>query len=195
MIEKESITGIILAGGKSRRMGREKGLMELKGKPLVEYSIDVLEKVCGNILISTNSHAYDHYPYQAVQDLIPESGPMGGIYSGLVRSETASNLVLSCDTPFVNRELFEYLIRNSPDMDCVVPWHGGEHFEPLCAFYNKKLTGIFYDFIQKGNFKIPDLFKVVHMLPLAMDKNLSFYHENYFFNINSRKELNRAAEK
>ena len=137
-MQKIGLTGIILAGGKSRRMGQEKGLIELNGKFLIQYAIDVLQPICDTILISTNSHSYDFLPYQKVADEFPNSGPMGGIYSCLKASTTIQNLVLSCDMPFIQSELLSDLIKNAEGYDVVVPWHGGQKFEPMCAYYHQK---------------------------------------------------------
>ncbi|PKP35407.1 MAG: molybdenum cofactor guanylyltransferase, partial [Bacteroidetes bacterium HGW-Bacteroidetes-17] len=131
------ITGIILAGGKSRRMGKEKGLIELNGKQLIQYAIEVLKPICETILISTNSNFYDFLSYQKIADEFPDSGPMGGIYSCLKASKTNQNLVLSCDMPFINSQLLKELIENSHEYDIVVPWNGEQRFEPMCAFYHK----------------------------------------------------------
>ncbi|MCF8227501.1 MAG: molybdenum cofactor guanylyltransferase [Bacteroidales bacterium] len=194
-IKKNQITGIILAGGQSRRMGMEKGLVELNGKPLIEYAIDVMKKVAGKILISSNGKAYDKYALEVVQDIIPDSGPMGGIYSCLYHSSADYNLVLSCDTPFVGPDLYDYLVQKAVGKDCVVPWHGGEHYEPLCALYQKKLTKVFLEFIRQGNYKIPDLLNAVKLCRIPINKNLSFYDEDLFFNINSREDLYKAGLK
>lgn len=193
-IEKQNITGIILAGGKSRRMGTEKGLVEFMGKPLIEHAIGEMQKVAGKILISANTASYDHYGCEVIQDLYPNSGPMGGIYSCLERSETTHNLVLSCDTPFVSEELMKYILKNVNGKDIVAPWHGGEFFEPLCAYYSKEVLSVLQDFIIQHNYKIPDVFQVVNFLPLEIHKDLPFYHERLCYNINSKKEL-RAAER
>jgi len=192
MISKEHITGIILAGGKSRRMGIKKGLAELKGKPLIDYAIDLMQQLAGTILISANSKAYDAYPFEVVEDVIPDSGPMGGIYSCLQKSKSDFNLVVSCDTPFVKPALYWYLLDEVKDHACIVPWHEGEQYEPLCAVYHKSLLVDFSRFLKAGNYKIPDLFEDVDFLPVKMGRHLSFYHDHLFFNINRRQDLKKA---
>lgn len=188
------ITGVILAGGKSRRMGTEKGLVEFMGRPLMEYALEKMQKLADRILISANTNAYDQYDFEVVHDIFPDSGPMGGIYSCLEQSNTENNLLLSCDTPFVTVEFFRYLVHHSAGYTVVAPWHKDEHYEPLCAFYSKSVLPVMERFIQKGNYKIPDLFKEVKFLPLKMHPGLPFYNEYLFYNINSQKEL-KAAEK
>ena len=87
MIWKKEITGIVLAGGKSSRMGQEKGLAEFDGKPMIAYALEALAPLCTEILISSNSNAYNHLGYRVVPDIIANSGPMGGIYSCMLQSQ------------------------------------------------------------------------------------------------------------
>jgi molybdenum cofactor guanylyltransferase len=191
-IEKKGITGIILAGGQSRRMGMEKGLVRLKDKTLIEYSIDVMKQLADRIIISSNSNVYADLGFEVFPDKIPNSGPMGGIYSCLCESKSDANLVLSCDTPFVNPGLFNYILTNSAAQQIVAPWHGGGFYEPLCAFYHKSTRKVFEKFIEDKNFRIPDVFKMVNFKALKMDASLDFYHHDLFFNINSKEELIKA---
>ncbi len=175
-------------------MGVEKALVKLNGKPLIEYALEIMEKLSGNILISSNSHSFDAYPAKIVSDLFPDSGPMGGIYSCLKNSGTQINLVLSCDTPFVKPELFLHLLKCVDEYSCVVPWHGNEHYEPLCAVYRKDTELLFREFIRKANFRIPDLLHKTNSHFVRMDEALAFHSDSLFLNINSKKELEQAEK-
>jgi molybdopterin-guanine dinucleotide biosynthesis protein A len=188
MISK-SITGIILAGGKSRRMGTEKGLLKLGDKHMIEYAIEVLKKVCDQILLIENSNAYHFLGYSVYPDIFPNSGPMGGIYTGLVNSKNNLNLVLSCDMPFIKPELLIDLIANSEDKDIVVPWHGGHKFEPMCALYHKNVKSLLLQFIQEKNFKIPDTFELLKTKKFHIEESLPYYSSELFFNVNSKEEF------
>jgi len=77
------ITGSILAGGESRRMGTEKGLVDFRGKPMIAYAVDAFLPYCDQILISANNASYNYLGFQVVKDEFPDSGPLGGIYSCL----------------------------------------------------------------------------------------------------------------
>ena len=124
-------------------MGQEKGLVELNNKALVQFAIDALQPLCSQILISTNSEAYAHFPFPKIKDIYPNSGPMGGIYSCLEKSSTKHNLVLSCDMPLINTAFLNALLQNSNEYDIVVPWHEGDHYEPMCAYYHKNVLRVF----------------------------------------------------
>lgn len=190
---KMEVTGIILAGGKSSRMGTDKGLQELCGKSLISYSIQVLSELCSTIIISTSSDAYQSFGYQTVADEIPGIGPMGGIYSALKQSKTEKNLVLSCDLPFVSKELLSYILKNSEGYQVAVPWQGNQHYEPLCGFYNLSVLDQMQVFIQNGNYKLPDLFEKISINRLVINNKSDFYSENLFLNVNSKHDL-AAAE-
>jgi molybdopterin-guanine dinucleotide biosynthesis protein A len=186
------VTGIILAGGKSLRMGTEKGLQELCGKPLIQYAIQAFSGLCDTIIISSSSKAYQSLGYKVVADLFPGIGPMGGIYSALKQSKTEKNLVLSCDLPFVSKELMSFILNNSDGCQVAVPWQGYQHYEPLCGFYNLSVQDQINAFIQKGNYKLPDLFEEININRLTIGSQLDFYQENLFLNVNSKHDLATA---
>ncbi len=183
------ITGIILAGGKSSRMGTEKGLLKLGHKHMIQYAIDVLSECCDEVIISSNSDAYDFLGLKVIKDISPNSGPMGGIYSGLMSSTTDLNIVLSCDMPYIPKELIRYLVSLHNNHDVVVPWHGEEKFEPMCGLYHKSSLKTFEKYISKENFKIPDAYKEMNTYKALMNDSLKFYHPKLFYNLNSKKEL------
>jgi molybdenum cofactor guanylyltransferase len=188
-INRMSVTGIILSGGKSSRMGKDKGLLELGGKKLVEIAIGNLSLMCDTILVSSNSDDYSKFGVEVVPDTIPDIGPMGGIYSALLRSDTELNLVLSVDLPFINEGLLRYLVERSLGVQVAVPWSAKEHYEPLCACYNSSLLPLIEKSILQGNYKLPDLFKNISLNPLIINNKLPFYKSNLFYNINTESDL------
>jgi molybdopterin-guanine dinucleotide biosynthesis protein A len=185
-------TGIILAGGESSRMGSDKGLQNLCGKPLIQYALKALSGLCGNIIISSSTLAYQEFGFQVVKDEFPGIGPMGGIYSALRQSKTDANLVLSCDLPFVSSELFSFILRNASGFQVAVPWQGDRHYEPLCGFYSLSVLSQMSAFIQKGNYKLPDLFEDININRLIINDSMDFYTADLFFNVNSKHDLMTA---
>lgn len=183
------VTGIILAGGKSSRMGTEKGLQELCGKSLISYAIEVLSVFCSEIIISSSSDAYQSLGFRVVADEFPGIGPMGGIYSALKQSKTEKTLVLSCDLPFVSVELLSHILKNSEGYQVAVPWEGNRHYEPLCGFYRSSVLDQMDSFIQKGNYKLPDLFEEISINRLIINSELELYREHLFLNVNSKHDL------
>lgn len=189
-MDKNEITGIILAGGKSSRLGEEKGLASFNGKPLVSYAIDVLEPIVGKLLISANTQLeeYEKFGYETVQDEVSGIGPMGGILTGLKKSESRFNLILSCDTPFVTTALYEYLLKSAEYYQIVVPKHN-DFIEPLCSIYATNVLWELQHCVENGNFKMHDFFKKADLKAIDITPDLPFYNEDLFVNINTQKEL------
>jgi molybdenum cofactor guanylyltransferase len=189
-MNKNDLTGIILSGGKSSRLGEEKGLAGFNGKPLVSYAIDVLKPLCGKLVISANNQLkeYAKFGYEIVQDEFKGIGPMGGILTCLKKSESRFNLILSCDTPFVSTALFDYLLKEAEHYQIVVPSHDG-FIEPLCAIYATNVLWELQHSVESGNFKMHDFFKKADLKAIDITPDLPFYSDDLFVNINTPKEL------
>ena len=136
---EQGYTGIILTGGQSSRMGKEKGLIQWKGKSLIENAIAILSLFCEHIFISANNDHFDSFGYTVVGDLFPDCGPMGGIYSALTKSGTLNNIVIPSDTPFVTPALYRYLISHAGSFDVIVPVDHDSFYQPLCAVYSRSV--------------------------------------------------------
>ena len=181
-------TGIILSGGKSSRMGKEKGLCNFRGQALVQYAIDVLMPFCKRIIIVANSEQYKSFGLEVFPDKIKDIGPVGGIYTGLTYSETEDNFILSCDMPMISHELIEYILLNRKQKQIVVPDFEG-YFEPLCAFYRRDIFSQLKKVIEERKYKLVDFIKATDFSELKIDKQLDFFHPLLFANINSEKEI------
>jgi molybdopterin-guanine dinucleotide biosynthesis protein A len=113
MLKKMDITGIILAGGKSLRFGRNKALEKIAGMTLVERVITHLTPITGRIVLITdgdNGRFSEIKSTEAVTDIYPAKGPLGGIYTGLSASNTVANIVVACDMPFLNTMLLSHMV-------------------------------------------------------------------------------------
>lgn len=195
-IKKEEITGIILAGGKSSRMGKDKGLCAFKGKPLVSYAIDTLAPLCGNLMISANffPEKYEEYNIPVVEDEVKGIGPIGGILSCLKKSPTRHNLVLSCDTPFVSTDFFIYLLKNIENYQVVAPSHETFLIEPLSAYYNTNVIADMEAVVSEKNFKLLNFFTKIRFKALPYSPNLPFYAPYSFINLNTPDDLEGAIK-
>jgi len=192
-MKKTKITGIILAGGKSSRMGRDKGLIELNNKPLINYTIEALKPYCDQILISSNSKEYKSLGYPVYEDKIKNCGPMGGIYSSLLHSFTLKNMVLSCDMPLISTELIRYVLDKSLEGKLSLPIHGANFIEPLCAVYPLEAIPFLEKFIKEGKLKLIDLVNSIPTEQIRIDASHHFYHSDLFLNINRPGDLERAS--
>jgi molybdopterin-guanine dinucleotide biosynthesis protein A len=188
------ITGIVLAGGQSRRMGQDKGLMLLKNQPLTSWSVRILQSFTENILISSNNLSYERFGYPVIKDIVPDIGPIGGILSCLEHSSSDINIFISCDSPFIKPGLYDYLIQSIGSNLAAVPWFGDQRYEPLCAVYRKSILSPLKSFIESGNFKLPQFFETVEINKITMTGTEPFHHPYLFFNVNTPKKLARAQE-
>jgi molybdopterin-guanine dinucleotide biosynthesis protein A len=182
------VTGIVLAGGKSSRMGKDKGLCTFYGKPMVLHAVELLRQVCDNIIISSNNPDYSQFGLPVVEDEIKNIGPLGGIYSGLKQTKSQDNFFLSCDMPMVTTDLVKYIVSEKEGFEIVIPMFNGLP-EPLCAYYNKQITDEMLEIIKSGEYKIQEIAKNFKVKFLPIDLHLPFYSDGLFTNINSQKDL------
>jgi molybdopterin-guanine dinucleotide biosynthesis protein A len=184
-----SITGVIMAGGKSSRMGTDKGLVVFNRKPFVQYAIDLLKPLFPELIISTQNPEYGQFGLPLLKDEIPDCGPLGGIYSALKASKTKYIFVLACDMPFVTTENIEKLLVCKDDFECVIP-KVGEKLEPLCAIYSKSLIKTIEESLKSGNLAMHHLVSVSNCRLVDFDAQVPDFQ-----NINSPDELNTGTFK
>lgn len=149
MTEAQHITGVVLAGGKSTRMGRDKGSVRFRGKPLVCHALHTLGSVVSELLLSANEPVYKRFHDRVVHDLHPDLGPAGGIVTAMHHSRTPYLLVMPCDMPFVPPGFLRRLIEKA-EKDIVVPVHEGRT-EPLLGLYALSIKPQLESFLNKGN--------------------------------------------
>ena len=185
MIDKKNITGIILAGGKSSRMGTDKGFLMLKNKPFIQYSIDALQPLVSEIMIVSDNPDYDALGLKRVDDITKDAGPVAGICSGLEASLTEYNLILSCDIPLINSEILQKLIDNADDTSEVIQIEINRKTLPLIALYKKQCKNTFNKLLQNDERRLRIAIKA------CKSKNIVLKKENEMFttNVNTQKEL------
>ncbi|MCL4487554.1 MAG: molybdenum cofactor guanylyltransferase [Chloroflexi bacterium] len=116
------VTGLIMAGGQSRRMGRDKAWIDFQGKALVEHVLDHVRPLCSEVYIVANdAAAFESLGVPVVPDIFPGKGPLGGVYSGMLVAREQHCLAVACDMPFLNPALVRFLISLAPDYDVVIP--------------------------------------------------------------------------
>lgn len=157
MIHKKDITGIILAGGKSSRMGTDKGFLLWKGRPFIQHSILALKPVVSKLIIVSDHTYYDRLSYKRVRDIYPDAGPLSGLYSGLKASETKFNLVLSCDVPLINSSVIEKLVANYHNDVAAVVCAADDKIMPLVALYHKNCYQVCKDLLDNGERRMMQL--------------------------------------
>lgn len=184
-----NITGVILAGGENSRMGTDKGLLTIDGKNIMERIIDAMKPSVQEIIIITNGNNYDYFGYKIYNDLIKKCGPMGGIFTALSFSKTEKNFVVSCDMPFVNKKLVQFIIENASDCEITIPSHN-ERLEPLCAVYDKSCTSKLEELLKKHELKLLDMLKHFKMRQISIPEDI--LKDNCFANINTPAEYEKV---
>jgi len=188
---KLNITGILLAGGKSRRMGSEKGKLRIGSSLLYQFPLGVLEDLCDEILVSSCDGSALQVEHQLVCDEVKGIGPLGGIYSCLKQSSHELNLVLSYDMPLVNESLFRLLINELGDCDIALPGISEKRPEPLCGIYRKRTASIMEEMISKKDFAVNHLLTRCNSKVVPISEKMECWRPDLFLNINSKEDLKR----
>ncbi|MES0278824.1 MAG: molybdenum cofactor guanylyltransferase, partial [Dehalococcoidales bacterium] len=171
------ITSIVLAGGKSLRLGRDKATEILNGQSLVKRVVTSLSSLTSDIIVVSGSDkdslGLDGYPgLRVVSDVYPGKGPLVGIYSGLTASASSYNLVAACDMPFLNLELIAYLLKETDGYDVVLP-RLDNMVEPLHAVYTKSCLAPIEQMIKQDTLSVNrllDSVKVRHVEAGEIDR-------------------------
>jgi molybdopterin-guanine dinucleotide biosynthesis protein A len=189
---------IILAGGKSKRLGRNKINEVIGGITLLNRVVNVLSAFNGEIILVTaeDSSLPDTFTYakiSKVQDLYPGKGMIGGIITGLSASKNFYNLVVAADMPFLNPVLIRYMISNAKGND-LVAYKNQNELEPLHAIYTKNCLPILEEILLKDRriFELLGQVKVRYLSPAEINQ----YDPNKisFFNVNTESDLRIANE-
>lgn len=156
MSDNLSISGFILAGGKSSRMGTDKALLMFQDIPLLLHMIKRIEPFCDKVAISGQNSEYANFEVEMIPDLYTDCGPIAGIFSALKYTGSDWNLLVSVDVPFVNDELFHVLISNIGEYDCIIPEHTSG-VEPLIGLYHRRTLPVIEKMITSGDYKLTNL--------------------------------------
>jgi molybdenum cofactor guanylyltransferase len=189
------VTGFILAGGKSARMGTDKAFVMLEGRSLLQRALAVGRAVTSEVRIVGDPAKFAAFA-PTVEDIFPNCGPLGGIHAALRASPTELNLILAVDVPFVSRELLRYLIRRARDSCATVTVaQSGGGYQPLCAVYRREFSEGAEKALRAGRYKIDGLFAAT-TTQLITQKELESagFTPALFRNLNTPQELSEASE-
>lgn len=198
------ITGIILAGGKSSRMGSNKSLLQLNGKTLIEHTASLLKSIFGRvILITNNPEEYTYLKLETFTDIYTAKGPLAGIHAGLMNSHTDRNFIISCDIPLITSELIKYLVQyKTPHPITVVRADG--FVQHLCGVYHLNIKNeaeiilnTFYTSgitLQKPKCNLTELLNTSGA-EIIDSSDISCYSSGMFLNINNPDDYSLLVNK
>ena len=184
----DNFTGVVLAGGKSRRMKTDKALINFKNTSLIEHQIKLLQSIFNKVIISANNQKYSFVGVNIIKDDIDSKGPIGGILSALKNSTTDYIFVLSVDLPFMSKEFIESMINNYQNFDITIPVNNGK-YEPTCAIYNKTCIPIIEQQIRIKNNKLVDFINLCNTNFIKISTYSSLYSDKLFLNLNTPDQL------
>src|SRR5437588_1873202 len=191
-----SASAVVLAGGKSSRMGRPKSLLLFAGEPLIVHIVRALQQMFAEtVVVAAPEQDLPDLPARLVRDEIPHQGPVGGIYYGLRAASGSVCFVTSCDAPFLNPSLISYLVSRISAYDVVVP-HWEDRFQPLHAAYRTSVSPLLKEQLDRGELRPVHLFERVRTCKIGEDEIRRFDPEGLsFLNMNTPDDYQRALQR
>ena len=187
------IQGVILAGGKSTRMGTDKALLSLHNKKVVEHIIEEMKNITPDIIIISNQpELYESYGYPIYKDRYKDKGPLAGLETAFYHMKGDIAVITPCDTPFIQHAIYEDLLRNIQPYDAVVPKYNGR-LHPLAGVYRRSVHPFIETCIQNNQLQVKSFFDKIDVL-YQEDFNMvnDSLLEKHFFNMNTVEEFNEA---
>lgn len=185
-------TAIVLAGGKSSRMGFDKAFLDIRGRSMVEIIVDQLRTVFTDIIIVTNNpESFEGLNARITTDILRNAGPLGGIHAGLKLSVSKYVFLTACDMPILSLEYAKYMMEvASTDLPDAVISSKGNWIEPFHALYSKDLADDIEEKVKAGVHKIYDILKHKNVVKISESK-VRGYSPNLeiFTNINNLNDL------
>ncbi len=197
---KSKLTGVILAGGKSKRLGRDKALETFNGEPLILKVISSIETLVDEIILVVNDDKRKNdFSFMKnvtfATDKFSDAGSLGGIYTGLHESNNLNALFLACDMPFISMNILSLLINKIQlNPDIIIPEYNGFK-QSTHAIYNKNCLPVIKNQLKRGEYKISKIFKKCNTLLINEHEiNQCEKDTKSFYNINYEYELEKAKQ-
>lgn len=192
--ETEAVgSAVVLAGGRSRRMGRPKALLPFGGQPLILHVVRRIRSLFPDIVVAAApEQELPELPAALVRDDVAYRGPVGGMCRGLRACKGAGAFVTSCDVPFLNLSLVSHLASRLPGHDVVAPYWEGR-LQPLHAVYRRGVLPLLEQQLRRGELRLVSLYDKVRTLEVDEDEVRAFDPEGLsFFNVNTPDDYARA---
>jgi molybdopterin-guanine dinucleotide biosynthesis protein A len=191
------VTGLILAGGKSRRLGQDKRFLDLDGRTCLQRVLDVFKAIFEEIIIVADVvEPFENMGVNVVADLVPGRATLGGLYTGLYYAGSSSVFAVACDMPFLSTEAIKVVLDQADQGDIVIPDLLGK-LQPMHAVYSKRCLPHLQTLVEANKLKVQDLcenpdlqvFRIRESAFKLVDPEL-----RSFFNINTPDDLAKAKK-
>ncbi|KHJ39400.1 putative molybdenum cofactor guanylyltransferase [Pedobacter glucosidilyticus] len=158
----ETIAAYILAGGKSSRMGSDKGMLRLNETVFIEHIVSALKgaEIKQITIVSANKN-YDFLDCERIEDIYPDKGPVGGIFTALSHTKTIQNIILSVDIPLITSAILRWMITEKDDTKLVTQVKVLDKTSPLIAIYHKKLLSVFENHLKQNHLKLKTIIEEI----------------------------------
>ncbi|MCC7528633.1 MAG: molybdenum cofactor guanylyltransferase [Candidatus Melainabacteria bacterium] len=187
------VTGLILSGGRSKRMGRPKAFLPFEGSTVIGHILSEIKDLFSEVFIVANEvESFEDLGVDVVKDILPHRGPLGGILSGLMTSSNHYAFVMACDMPLIDKRLVRELVSRRQDNDVVVLSHP-QGIEPLFGVYSKNCIKPLEESLFAGNLSVQDFLSglkagIYEWMPERADAEAL----PPFFNINTPQDYSRV---
>lgn len=186
MNKPKNITGILLSGGKSSRMGSDKALMPFQETNFMQAVIESAKPLVNDFFLVSSKPEHDGFGLERINDIIEDAGPLSALYTGLNHSRTEYNLVLSCDIPFIKTETLKILFEVDFTQFDIVQLASKGKSMPLIAIYKKNCVPVFLDLLISGERRVRKAIESFKTKTIEVDEALAYQVQN----INTREQLN-----
>jgi molybdenum cofactor guanylyltransferase len=194
--DMDSVTGFVLAGGKSSRMGQDKAFIQLGGRTLLAHALELAKATTGSAWIVGSMEKFAAFG-QVAEDIYPGQGPLAGIHRALTSTHTELNLILAVDMPFLQPDFLNYLVAQARDSKAAVVVPATETgLQPLCAVYRREFAEVAERSLVADKNKIERLFAEVQTRVIKQDElERNRFSEEMFRNLNTELDWEEAKQK
>jgi molybdenum cofactor guanylyltransferase len=183
----KTIPHIILAGGKSSRMGSDKASLPFAETTVLNYLIEAVKKSNHPYVVVSSLPEHDLIAESIIGDVLPDSGPLSGILSGMTYFSSDWVVVLSCDMPFYEAQLIEEMSNSTQGYDAVIPVHANKSYY-LYGLYSAKCRSVIEEQMNKGELAVKKLLEKLKVNQFNADR----YPATIFINMNSPDDYKEA---
>lgn len=191
------ITGVVLAGGKSLRMGVNKSFLKFRDSTIIEHILKLMKDIFEEVIIISNTpEEFALFKLPIYKDIYLQKGPLAGIHSGLIHAKNNKIFVLSCDIPLMSKEMIKYIIdyqSNKPVKIC----RAAGYLQPLVGVYSNTIIDAAEKILSENEAHDKSLHKFLKEVDteIISPEGLDFYKDEIFFNVNSPEDYNSLIKK
>ncbi len=191
-MDSHDVCAVILAGGQSSRMGCNKALLDIGGRPLIRILIDRIRPVTNKILISSNdSLSYGFLDFPVIPDFFPGHGPLAGFHSAMTRDAGSLYIMLACDLPNLKTPLLQNLVAMAEGFDAAIPITSDGLAHPLCAVYRRTCLPSVEQALNRGANKVIEMFMDDSLAVRWVGPDEGKFKDTDLANINTPEDLQK----